>query len=300
MQSYLVTGGSGFIGQALSRRLAGRGDRLTVLARNPARAAARLPASVRVVRSVAEIAAGERIDGVINLAGEPIAAGRWSAARKRRLEDSRIGLTREVVRWIAGRAQRPAVLLSASAIGFYGDQGDATVTERSAPRPEYTHELCTRWEAAAHEAEALGVRTVLLRIGLVVGPDGGFLARMLPPFRLGLGGPVGSGDQWMSWIHREDVLGLIDLLLAREDLQGAFNLTAPRPATSRDFAAALGRALHRPAKLPLPAFVLRAAFGEMSRLLLTGQRVLPARALEAGYEFRFPTLDDALREVLAP
>jgi hypothetical protein len=199
---------------------------------------------------------------------------------------------------MGSRGQRPAVFLSASAIGYYGDQGDATVTEDSAPHAEYTHTLCAGWEAAAHEAQALGIRTAILRIGLVLGPGGGFLARLLPPFRLGLGGPVGSGRQWMSWIHREDLLGIIDLLLARDELRGAFNATAPAPVTSREFARALGRVLHRPAVLPLPAFVLKAALGEMSRLLLTGQRVLPARALEAGYVFRFTELEDALKDVL--
>jgi uncharacterized protein (TIGR01777 family) len=240
----------------------------------------------------------EPIDAVINLAGEPIAEGRWSAARKRRLEDSRIALTQDLVRWMAQASPRPAALISASAIGFYGDQGDAPVTEDSAPHSEYTHELCAAWEQAAFAARTHGIRTAVLRIGLVVGPGGGFLARMLPPFRLGLGGPIGSGRQWMSWIHREDLLGMIDFLLAHAELDGVFNATAPHPATSRDFARTLGRVLHRPALLPAPALAFRAAFGEMSRLLLTGQRVLPARALEAGFRFRFPELEPALRDVL--
>lgn len=298
MAHYVITGGSGFVGQALCRRYAARGVALTVLTREPARAARLLPPGTRTVTRLADVPPDEPVDAVINLAGEPIAEGRWSAARKRRLEESRIALTGELVRWMAQASPRPAALISASAIGFYGDQGDAPVTEVSAPHREYTHELCAAWEQAALAARAHGIRTAVLRIGLVVGPGGGFLARMLPPFRLGLGGPIGSGRQWMSWIHREDLLGMIDFLLARAELDGVFNATAPNPATSRDFARTLGRVLHRPALLPAPALAFRAAFGEMSRLLLTGQRVLPARALGAGFRFRFPELEPALRDVL--
>jgi hypothetical protein len=298
MTRYLITGGTGFVGQALCRRLAARGVALTVLTRDPARAARCLPPDTRTVTRLADLPADEPVDAVINLAGEPIAEGRWSAARKRRLEASRIALTQELVRWMAQAEPRPAALISASAIGFYGDQGDALVTEASAPHSEYTHDLCAAWEEAAFAARAHGIRTAVLRIGLVLGPGGGFLARMLPPFRLGLGGPIGTGNQWMSWIHREDLLGMIDFLLAHAELDGVFNATAPNPATSREFAQALGRVLHRPALLPAPALAFRAAFGEMSRLLLTGQRVLPARALEAGFRFRFPELEPALRDVL--
>jgi len=298
MAHYVITGGTGFIGEALCRRLAARGETLTVLTRDPARTARVLPPGTRTVARIAELPAGEPVDAVINLAGEPIASGRWSAARKRRLEESRIGLTQELVHWMARATPRPRVLLSASAIGFYGDQGDAPVTEASAPHPEYTHALCDAWETAAFAARTHGIRTAVLRIGLVVGPGGGFLARMLPPFRLGLGGPIGSGRQWMSWIHREDLLGLIDFVLANEELDGVLNATAPNPVTGRDFARTLGRVLRRPALLPAPALAFRLAFGEMSRLLLTGQRVLPARALETGFRFRFADLEPALCDAL--
>ena len=294
----LLTGGTGFIGAALCRSLAADGAALTVLTREPARATARLPPGTRCIRQLAELGPAEAFDAVINLAGEPIASGRWTPARKRLLAASRIDLTRELVDWMERAASRPGVLISASAIGFYGDQGDVAVTEDSAPHDEYQHQLCRDWEQAALRAQALGVRTAVLRIGLVVGASGGFLQRMLPPFRLGLGGPVGSGRQWMSWVHRDDVLGIIELLLARGDLAGVFNVTAPAPVTSKDFAHALGRALRRPALMPLPACVLQLAFGEMSRLLLTGQRVLPARLQASGYGFRFPDIDGALREAL--
>ena len=294
----LITGGTGFIGSALCSRLAAEGHTLTVLSRYPGRAVRVLPPGTRCIRAVAELGAAERVDAVVNLAGEPIAAARWSPARKRILAASRIDLTRDLVDWIARAAQRPAVLLSASAIGFYGDQGDTVLMEESLPHVEYQHELCRDWEAAALRAETLGVRTAVLRIGLVVGRDGGFLQRMLPPFLLGLGGPVGHGRQWMSWVHRDDVLGMILWLLAREDLRGVFNATAPAPVTSRDFATALGAVLHRPAVLPVPAPVLRLAFGEMSTLLLTGQRVVPARAEREGYRFRFADIRSALAEAV--
>lgn len=294
----LITGGTGFIGSALCHRLAAQGHTLTVLSRDPVRAAGVLPPGTRCIRAFAELGSAEHVDAVVNLAGEPIAAARWSPARKRVLAASRIDLTRDLLDVIARAAQRPAVLLSASAIGFYGDQGDASLTEESAPRVEYQHELCRDWESVACRAETLGVRTAVLRIGLVIGRDGGFLQRMLPPFRLGLGGPVGHGRQWMSWVHREDVLGMITWLLAREDLRGAFNLTAPAPVTSREFATALGAVLHRPAVLPVPAPMLKLAFGEMSTLLLTGQRVLPARAEREGYRFRFAAIGPALAEAV--
>ncbi|MFM7273219.1 MAG: TIGR01777 family oxidoreductase [Gammaproteobacteria bacterium] len=297
---YLLTGGTGFIGKALCGRLAAGGAGLAVLTRDPRAPRGRLPAGTRLIRSLAELDPAEAFDAVINLAGEPIADARWTPARKRLLEQSRIALTEDLLAWIAGASTRPRLLLSASAVGFYGDQGERVLDEQSAPQVEYQHTLCRRWEEAALGAEALGLRTVRLRIGLVVGAGGGFLARMLPPFRLGLGGPIGNGRQWMSWIHRDDVIGLIEWLLARDDASGVYNATAPEPVDSRGFARTLGTVLHRPALLPLPAPVLRLALGEMSCLLLGGQRVLPARALAEGYRFRYPSLESALREATTP
>lgn len=293
---YLLTGGTGFIGKALCERLAAGGARLAVLTRSPRAARDRLPAGTRLFANLGELDPAEPFDAVINLAGEPIADARWTPARKRRLEQSRIALTEELLAWIARANTRPPLLLSASAVGFYGDQGERVLDEQSAPQVEYQHTLCRRWEEAALGAESLGLRTVRLRIGLVVGAHGGFLARMLLPFRLGLGGPIGNGRQWMSWIHRDDVIGLIEWLLARDDASGVYNATAPEPVDSRGFARTLGKVLHRPALLPLPAPVLRLALGEMSCLLLGGQRVLPARALAEGYRFRYPSLEAALRE----
>ena len=298
MQRYLVTGGTGFVGHALCQRLVRHGAALTVLSRDPGRASSLLPAGIRSISSLDQLAPTEHFDVIINLAGEPIADKRWSAKRKRVLEASRIELTRNLVGWMCASSRQPRVFVSASAIGYYGDQGERTVTEDSEPHLEYSHQLCAAWEAAALRAADAGIRTALLRIGLVVGPTGGFLARMLLPFRLGLGGPIGSGRQWMSWIHRNDLLRLIALLVEREDLAGVFNATAPTPVTGREFADTLGRVLRRPAIVPAPALLFRVVFGEMSRLLLTGQRVLPRRAAAAGFQFEFPDLESALRDVL--
>lgn len=298
MQRYLVTGGTGFVGRALCQRLAEHGAELTVLSRDPRRASSLLPAGARTIGSLDQLSAMEHFDVVLNLAGEPIADKRWSARRKQLLEASRIELTRDLVRWMLASSKPPRVFVSASAIGYYGDQGERTVTEDSEPHIEYSHQLCAAWEAAALQATGSGIRTVILRIGLVVAPGGGFLARMLLPFRLGLGGPIGSGRQWMSWVHRNDLLRLIDLLVEREDLAGVFNATAPTPVTGRQFARTLGRVLRRPAIVPAPALVFKLVFGEMSRLLLTGQRVLPARAAAAGFRFEFPDLESALRDAL--
>ena len=244
---------------------------------------------------LADLPSDEPVAAVINLAGEPIAEGRWSVARKRRLEESRIALTQELVRWMTQAEPRPAALISASAIGFYGDQGDALVTEASAPHSEYTHELCAAWEEAAFAARAHGIRTAVLRIGRVLGPGAGFhahAAAVSPRARRPVARPTVDELDPPRGPAR-----MIDFLLVHAELDGVFNATAPNPPTSREFAQALGRVLRRPALLPAPALAFRAAFGEMSRLLLTEQRVLPARALER-FRFRFPELEPALRDVL--
>ena len=277
MKRALVTGGTGFIGQALCPRLRATGHELTVLTRQSRPG---LPQGVTRAVNRLEDVDPSSVDAVINLAGEPIADARWTPARKQLLERSRIALTEELLAWIGRSKTRPRLLLSASAVGFYGDQGGRVLDEQSAPHVEYQHTLCRRWEEAAlgadDEADAKPHRA--------------------QPQRLGLGGPIGHGRQWMSWIHRDDVIGLIGWLLAREDASGVYNATAPEPVDSRGFARTLGTVLHRPAVLPLPGPVLRLALGEMSCLLLGGQRVLPARALAEGYRFRYPSLEAALRE----
>lgn len=294
----LVTGGTGFIGQHLCQHLTERGWQLTVLTRQGIRAAPFLPPKVDLVERFADISHDRRFTAVVNLAGEPIADRRWSASRKQQLEDSRVGLTAHLVAWMRNTRYRPQVLISGSAIGWYGDCGDQELNETDGAHDEYTHRLCNAWENTALGAEALGVRTCLLRTGLVVGPGGGFLSKMLLPFRLGLGGPIGSGSQWMSWVHRNDLVAMIGWLISANQQSGAFNGTAPQPVTNREFSSTLGRVLNRPAVVPLPAPLLKLALGEASRLLLTGQKVLPLRAFEGGFRFEFVDLEDALRNAL--
>jgi uncharacterized protein (TIGR01777 family) len=293
----LITGGTGFIGRALCLRLADAGHRLSVLTRDPSAAVRRLPPGTRVVADLAEIE--EAVDGVVNLAGENLGSGRWTAVRRQRFLDSRVQLTRRLVDWMATRP--PAVLVNGSAIGYYGVRGDEIVTEADPPGTVLQGglDICSDWENEAMRAEAHGVRVCRLRIGLVLHPEGGGLQQMLLPFRLGLGGRMGSGTQWWSWIHRADLVAMIDFLLHQTDARGAYNGTAPEPARNHDFARTLASVLGRPAVMPTPAFALRLALGDMAELLTQGQRVVPARALEAGFEFRHPTLEGALRDLLA-
>lgn len=288
---YLITGGSGFIGTALCRALAETGAELTVLTRDPARARPRLPEGARLVTDLARAGGA---DVAINLAGENLAQGRWSEARKRLLRDSRIATTRALCAWIERQSPRPRVLVSASAIGYYGARGDEPLDENTAPGEDYAAQLCRDWEAEALRAEPFGLRVCRLRLGVVLDRDGGALARMLPAFRWGLGGPIASGRQWLSWIHRSDVVALIRWCVDRPTARGAYNATAPHPVTNAEFARALGRALQRPAFLRMPAIALKLLLGEMAQLLITGQRVLPARLLAEGFAFSFQELPDAL------
>jgi uncharacterized protein (TIGR01777 family) len=305
----VITGGSGFIGRAVAVPLAARGDEVIVLSRDPERVQG-LPAGVRAARWDARTAAGWEplLDGgsaVLNLAGEGIAAGRWTAERKRRIRASRVDAGQavtEAVRRAAAAGRAPAVVLQASGVGYYGDGGEQELGEDHPPgaaAADFLAEVAVAWEAATAEVEALGVRRVVLRTGVVLDRRGGALAKMLPPFRLGLGGPLGSGRQWFPWIHLADEVGAILHLLAAGAARGPFNLCAPRPVRNRDFGRALGRQLHRPAVLPVPAPVLRLALGELADALLRSQRAVPRRLLAAGYAFRFPDLAAALADLLA-
>lgn len=296
----LITGGTGFIGCVLARHLLDLGHEVSVFSRRPDQVPRQVDPRCRGIGALQPQDLRQPVDAVINLAGEPIADRRWSEPRKRQLFESRILLTEELV-LLMGRLQpRPRVLVSASAVGYYGDQGDRTVTETCVPHNEYTHELCAAWEAAALMAESIGTRVVLARLGLVVGPGGGFLQRMLTPFRLGLGGRLGDGHQFMPWIHRDDVVQILTLLATDEHARGAYNVVSPEPVTNREFTRTLAKVLHRPALFPVPAVVLRGLLGEMSRLLLTGQKALPTRlGEELQYAFRHPLLEAALRATLA-
>lgn len=292
----LITGGTGLVGRPLCRQLLAAGHRLTVLSRRPERVPQLCGDAVTGVARLGQIPADTVYDAVINLAGEPIAERRWTARRKQQLRQSRIDLTGELVEFLSRCGRPPATLISASAIGFYGDQGDHPLDEEDDAVNDFAHRLCRDWERQAQRAEAFGVRVCIVRIGLVVAADGGFLGRMALPFRLGLGGPLGSGEQWMSWVHRQDLLGMLEFLLHHEVLSGVFNATAPHPVTNREFSLQLAEQLRRPAMLRVPGFVLQAGLGEMSSLLLGGQRVLPRRLQLAGYNFRYQYLQEALAE----
>ncbi|APP79073.1 TIGR01777 family oxidoreductase [Xanthomonas hortorum] len=290
----LITGGTGFIGQALCPALLRAGHQVSVLTRDPRRASRTLPGIAAV-----ETLDGVQADAVINLAGEPLAAGRWTEARKQQFRASRLGITRQLQAWIAQQPaeQRPSVLISGSAVGYYGERGDTALTEADSAGDDFSAVLCRDWEAEAAKIAALGPRVSWVRTGIVLDRDGGALARMLPAFRFGGGGPFGNGGHWMSWIHRADMVELLLWLLEHGEA-GAYNATAPTPVTNAEFARTLARALHRPALLALPAGLLRLGFGEMAELLLISQRVLPQRALAAGFRFQYPGLEAALRAIL--
>lgn len=294
----LITGGTGFIGTRLRQRLLDDGHQLTLLTRKPEQFSNQQQVGIRAIGSLDQLGPTDRFEAIFNLAGEGIADQRWSAKRKQVLLDSRLLTTQELLDFIDSAEQKPVCLINASAVGFYGDQGDAEVDESSPANQDFGHELCQRWENMALQAEQKGVRVCIVRIGLVVGRGGGFLRRMLLPFKMGLGGPLGNGRQWMSWVHLEDLVRLMVWLLNEESRRGIYNGTSPQPVTNREFTQTLGRCLHRPAFIPVLAPTLRIAMGEMSCLLLTGQKVRPKRALEEGFEFRFEKLEDALSDVL--
>ena len=295
----LITGGTGFIGTRLCPHLLAAGHQLTVYSRKPDKVIQRYAGKVEALASLELLSAASEFDAVINLAGEPIAAKRWSVRRKQVLLDSRLATTAALVAAFQRMAQPPTCLINASAVGFYGDQGNADVDENTFPKNDFGHQLCQQWENSAKQAETLGVRVCIIRIGLVVGKGGGFLGKMLVPFKLGMGGRLGGGEQWMSWVHRDDLVRLMEWLLNHPDCYGIYNATAPYPVTNERFTKALADFFRRPALLPMPAIVVQLLFGEMAQLLLTGQRVLPRRITEAGFEFDYPELKTALAEVLA-
>ncbi|MCY1412999.1 Epimerase family protein [compost metagenome] len=293
----LLTGGTGLIGRRLCQYWLGQGHQLTVWSRRPAQVAKLCGAQVRGIGRLEEY--GEQpLDAVINLAGEPIADRPWTGRRRALLWSSRITLTEQLLAWLEQRQQRPAVLVSGSAVGWYGDTGEREVNEASQPvKEDFASHLCLAWEETAQRAETLGIRVVLVRTGLVLASEGGMLSRMLPMFKLGLGGRIGNGRQWMPWIHVQDEIAVIDFLMQRNDASGPYNACAPEPVRNREFAQCLGKVLHRPAIIPVPALLLRAGLGEMSGLLLGGQRARPARLLAAGFTFRFNDVQSALDEL---
>jgi len=297
-QHVLVTGGTGFIGRRLVEALASAGHDVTVLTRDPVKAATLRP-PLRIVTDLAQIPSDTRIDAVINLAGEPTGNGLWTRRKRRKILSSRLRVTRAVVRLVARLQQRPAVLISGSAIGWYGLWQDEMLTEFDGGKRCFSHRLCECWEREARKAQRLGVRVVRLRIGLVLAIEGGMLGRLLLPFELGLGGPFGTGRQWMSWIERDDLVRLIAHVIATPSLTGPVNATAPTPVTNAEFARALGGALRRPARLRLPAAILHYLGGAFAdELILGGQRVIPDKAQLSGFVFQHETVRSALDEIL--
>ena len=294
----LLTGGTGLIGQALCAHWKPQGHELIVWSRLPQRVPA-LCSGARGIASLQELEDTGPLDAVVNLAGTPIADRPWTAARRKLLWSSRVDLTRRLVEWLNQQPQKPKVLLSGSAIGWYGDGGENMLDESSPPgQTDFGSQLCRAWEQEAERAKEHGMRVVLLRTAPVLAPAGGMLARLRLPFGMGLGGRLGNGRQWMPWIHIDDEVGLIDYLLQQQECGGAFNACAPEQVRNVDFTQALARALRRPAVLPVPAWALRLVLGEMSALLLDGQRATPRRALEQGFRFRYPSLDKALSNLL--
>jgi len=298
----VITGATGFIGTALCDQLLAQGHALTLLTRGSPRDANTgtkrwlhwTPGALREWS-----AALDGVDGVINLAGEPIAEKKWTHSQRRRIEKSRIDGTRSLVQAFAKARQRPKFLINASAVGYYGPHGDETVTEDVPPGEDFLGVLCREWEEEARKAEELDMRVVRLRIGIVLGPGGGALGKIAEPFKYFVGGALGSGQQWMSWIHLEDLVGLILRLIDDPQAAGPVNATAPNPVRNKEFCQALAKAMRRPCWATVPGFVLRMALGDMADMLLTGQRVIPAAAEKSGYQFRYPTLEPAL-EACAP
>lgn len=296
----LMTGATGFIGKALCKALAEDGHQLVVLTRRPESAAVIPGAKAFRWNPETETPPDEcwtDVQAVIHLAGEPIAAKRWTDEQKRRIRDSRVIGTRNLVKGMKAAKIPPKVFLSSSAVGFYGNRGDEQVDERSAPGRGFFPDICTAWEHEAEQAKELGTRVVLVRIGVVLG-DGGMLEKILLPFKLGVGGILGSGRQWFPWIHLDDIVGIFRHALYGEHISGLLNGVAPNPATNAEFTKALGTALCRPTIFPVPEFALRIVMGEMANAALDSQRVYPTVTLETGYKFRYPQLQPALDSLL--
>jgi uncharacterized protein (TIGR01777 family) len=294
----LVSGASGLVGRAVVQNLSSKGAQVLRLVREAARDEAQ---EIRWNPSerIAEAGRLEGLDAVIHLAGEPIAEGRWTEDKKRRIRDSRVRGTQVLAEALARLERKPAVFLSASAIGYYGSRGAEVLRETSAPGDDFLARVCREWEEATEPAAQAGIRVAQMRFGVILSSRGGALPKMLTPFKMGVGGRLGSGEQYMSWIALDDVVGVIDHLLEKDSVRGAVNTVAPNPVTNSEFTGALGEALSRPTLFPVPKFAMRLAFGEMADIaLLASQRVEPARLKESGYVFQYPELKGALEHVL--
>ncbi len=298
----IVSGGTGFIGRALCRTLVRNGTTVTVLSRQGLPVGMSQQSAVKLVKWDGTAAGSwetelESAGAVINLAGEPIAAGRWTQERKRIIWESRVKTTQLLVRAMSHVSGRPPVFINASGVGYYGTSEEKIFDEQDGPGSDFFSDLCRAWEEAALAARTFGVRVACLRIGMVLERDGGALLKMVPPFRAFVGGPISPGTQWVSWIHRADLIGLIEWAIEHKRITGPVNAVAPEAVTMKDFSKSLGRALSRPSWLPVPGFALQLAFGELASFMTTGQRVTPKVAVEEGYQFRYPHLDSALQSI---
>jgi hypothetical protein len=297
---YLITGGTGFIGSKLVGKLLAKGYEITVLTRNTKRADAKLNASVKFINLLDEVS-GRYFDVIINLAGQGIADKNWNEKIKQELIDSRVNTTKNLVLFMAKMAVKPKVFISASAIGYYGFSETKIFSENSIPAniDSFSHKICAVWEAEALKAENFGVRTAITRIGIVLGKNGGALKKMITPFKLGLGGKIGNGNQWMSFVHLEDLLNAFEKITSDNSLTGVINLTSPSTVKNLEFAKTLAKVLNRPAFFNLPEKIVEVLFGEMGQeLLLQGQRVIPEKLINSGFVFKYANLQKALEEIL--
>lgn len=298
----IITGGTGLIGRPLAASLVRDGHEVIILSRDPA-AATGMPKGVQMVPWDGRSARGwgQLADGagaIVNLAGASLAEGRWTGARKDEIVDSRVDSGKAVVEAIEGASRKPAVLIQSSAVGYYGPRGQEIIAEDAPPGQDFAAQVCVRWEDSTRAVEAMGVRRPIIRTGIVLSSEGGALPRMLLPYKLFAGGKIGDGTQGFPWIHIDDEVGAIRFLIDNAAANGSFNLTAPSPPTNAEFSEAIGKAMGRPSAIPVPSFALKAAFGEMSTVLLEGQRAAPKKLLELGYTFRFTDPVAALRDVL--
>jgi uncharacterized protein (TIGR01777 family) len=297
-KTVLVTGATGFIGHYFCQAAQARGLHVIALTRNVEKAQVRLP-DIQLVDKLEDLPMEKKINYVLNLAGEPLVAGRWNTTLKQRFLESRVDTTNKLFEYFKGVDSAPDVLVSGSAVGYYGPQCDKVLDESAKYRDSYSHYLCSEWEHSASQFRQLGTRVCYLRTGIVLGSKEGALGRMLPPFKLGLGGRMGNGKQWMSWIHIADEIALIFHCFKRSDLSGSINASSPHPVTNRQFSQLLGKVLARPTLLPMPSSIAKLLFGEMAEeLLLTGQRVYPRKALESGFKFSYSELKPALEQII--
>lgn len=293
----LITGGTGFIGTALCAHLQTLKYNIVVQTRNPN---SLLNNNIKAINSLQQLTPEDKFDAVINLAGEPIADKRWSKKQKQEILRSRIETTEDLVQFFKQTNNKPAVFISGSAIGYYGiAPTDDEINENDSGDNSFSSQLCQQWELTARQAEAFGIRTCLLRTGIVLGKNGGALKKMLPPFKLGLGGKIGSGNQWMPWVHIDDMIGLIELCINNANVSGAINCTAPNPVINSTFTKTLASAINRPAIFPMPAFVVKLLMGQMGEeLLLNGKKVVPKKALDFGYQFKYQSIEQALATIV--